>query len=192
MRFDDTAIQKIIQGRRVVGRTFFPGTRDEIGVQLLTEREIDQARFAAQDYLEGRSKSYDMDLERFVRIDPESFDREHQRQIIYAAFVDIDDADLPPEKRAKFFPDVHAVRTLDSVLTQQLWEAYLDYQDAINPRINLTAKEVEELAASLKDGPISEAVLAPFERSTLTSLVRTLAKQRSISPTGKSSTSPTS
>ena len=177
MRFDDTYVQGIIQGRRVIGRARLPGDPDtEIGVQLLSERDIDMARFEAQMYLERHAKKVQLSLIEFVQIDPESLDREHQRQIIQRAFVDIDsDPALPPDKRPTFFHNIEQVRSLDSVLTQQLWEIYVEWQDTINPRLSLSEEEVGELVASLKEGPTASLILGHFERGTLQSLVRFLA-----------------
>ena len=142
MRFDDAKIQDIILGRRAIGRSGFPGSNEvEIGVQLLSERQIDLARFEAQMYLEGQAKKLQLSLIDFVQVDPESLDREHQRQVIF----------------------------------QQLWEAYVDWQDVVNPRLELSAEEVTELAANLKDEPSAKVILAPFERDTLIALVRTMA-----------------
>jgi hypothetical protein len=181
MRFDDTKVQGIIQGRRAIGRSAFPGSDDvEIGVQLLSERQIDLARFEAQMYLERQAKKVQLPLLTFVQIDPESLDREHQRQVILSAFVDVDsDPALPPEKRPPFFDRIEQVRSLDSVLTQQLWEIYVDWQDVVNPRLSMTEEEVSELVASLKDGPMSKMILAPLGRETLTGLVRSLAARPS-------------
>lgn len=179
MRFGDTEVQGIIQGRRVIGRSAFPGSQDiEVGVQLLSERQIDLARFEAQMYLERQAKKVQLSLLTFVQIDPESLDREHQRQVILNAFVDANsDAALPPEKRPLFFDNIDQVRSLDSVLTQQLWEIYVDWQDVVNPRLTMTEEEVGELVASLKDEPMAKLILAPIERDTLQSLVRSLAAQ---------------
>jgi len=176
VRFDDTAVQGIVQARRAIGRSAFPGKADvEIGVQLLSERDIDLARFEAQMYLDRQAKKVQLSLIEFVQVDPESLDREHQRQVIQRAFVDIDsDAALPPEKRPTFFRNIEEVRSLDSVLTQQLWEIYVDWQDTVNPRLTMSEEEVSALIASLKDEQMSRLILAPLERETLQSLVRSL------------------
>lgn len=176
MRFEDPKVQAIIHGRRAIGRSQFPGTSDvEIGVQLLSERQIDLARFEAQMYLEAQAKKVQLPLLTFVQIDPESLDREHQRQVILGAFIDADsEPELPPDKRPQFFRNIEQVRSLDSVLTQQLWEIYVDWQDVVNPRISMTEEEVGELVTSLKDTQTCKIILAPLERETLTGLVRSL------------------
>jgi hypothetical protein len=177
MRFDDVAVQGILQGRRVIGRSFFPGSKEiEIGIRLLTDRDIDLARFEAQMYLNKQCKKVDLSLSEFVNIDPESLDREHMRQVLLRAIVD---PDSPPERPRPFFSNIEEVRALDSVMVQQLWVQYVDWQDAVNPRFKLTEEEVEQLAANLKDEPTAKVILAPFEHATLASLVRFLAARPS-------------
>lgn len=177
MRFDDARVQAILKGRRIIGRSSFPGDDSvEIGVRLLTESMIDEARFDAQMYLEGKAKRLRMDMIAFVQIDPESLDREHQRQVIYHAIVDPDSS---PDKPKLFFENIAQVRSLDSVLTQQLWEIYTDWQDVVNPRLTMSEEEVAALVEGLKDEQIANLILATYERDTLQRLVRFLASQRS-------------
>jgi hypothetical protein len=188
LQFDDTAVQAILQGRRVIGRVPFPGGKGiELGVRLLSDRDIDLARFEAQMYLESQCKKVALTLVEFVNVDPESLEREHQRQVILRAFVD---PESPRERPSQFFSTIEQVRSLDSVLVRQFWELYVDWQDTVNPRFKLTEQEVESLVATLKDEQSTRLVLAPFERSTLTSLVRFLASRLVTSQTGSVSTLP--
>ncbi|GAF72263.1 unnamed protein product [marine sediment metagenome] len=175
MRFDDEQVQGILQARRVIGRSAFPGKEGlEIGVRLLSERDIDLSRFEAQMYLERQAKKVQLTLIDFVQVDPESLDREHQRQVIMHAFCD---PESPQEKPILFFDNIEQVRSLDSVLCQQLWEIYVDWQDVVNPRLTMTGDEVDELVAALKDEQMAKLILAPLERETLQSLVRSLVAQ---------------
>jgi len=185
-RFDDAAVQGILQGRRVIGKAKFPGDENlEIGIRVLSDRQVDLARFEAQIYLERQCKKVQLTLSEFVNVDPESLDRETQRQVLLHGIVDVDSKAEAP---VPFFESIEQVRSLDSVLVQQLWESYVDWQDTVNPRLRLTEEEVAELAAALKEPPNAKQVLAHFERDTLASLVRFLAGQPPTSPTGKSST----
>lgn len=187
-RFTDERVQAIVAGRRSVGRVAFPGQTDvEVGVRLLTERDIDLARFEAQMYLERQAKKLRLDMVDLVRTDPESLDREHQRQVILAAFVD---PDSPAERPRSFFDDIEQVRSLDSVLTQRLWELYVEWQDTVNPRYSLTEEEVTALLDALKDEPVAKVLLGTFERETLQSLVRFLGSQLSTALNGSASTLP--
>ena len=187
MKFDDVAIQGILQGRRVIGRAAFPGQAGvTIGVRLLSDRDIDLARFEAQIYLEAQCKKVQLTLASFVAVDPESLDREHQRQVLLRAFVD---PDTPVERPTMFFSDISQVRSLDSVLVTQLWEIYVDHQDTVNPRLRLTEEGVESLVEGLKEPQSATLILAGFDRPTLVSLVRSLASRLSTSTIGNSSTS---
>lgn len=178
MKFDDTAVQAIIQGRRVIGRGFFPGQQDvEIGIRLVSESQVDQARLHAHLYLDKRCKKAELTLADYANIDPETLDRETQRQVLLRAIVDIESSN--PEDPEQFFASIEQVRALDTVCFQQLWDAYADWQDTVNPRLKLSDKEVDELAAALKDTATATEVLAHIAPDTLRSLVRSLALQRS-------------
>ena len=188
MRFDDAAIQNILQGRRAIGRVSFPGDKDiTIGVRLLSDRDIDMGRFEAQIYIEQYCKKVQLTPIDFINIDPELLERETKRHIIVRAFVD---PDSPAERPTPFFSDIEQVRSLDSVLVAQLWDIYIDWQDVVNPRLSYTEEEVTALGEALKDERLATTVLATFDRDTLQSLVRFMASQLSISRSTKSSTSP--
>ena len=189
MKFDDERLQGILQARRVLGRAPFPGQDEvEVGVRLLTDREIDLARFEAQMYLEMQCKKVHLSLAEFVNVDPESLDREHQRQVIFRAFVD---PETPADRPAKFFASIEQVRGLDSVVVQQLWELYVDWQDTVNPRLRLKEEEVEALSDALKKEH-GKILLAQYERNTLASLVRIMAARPPTAPAGNSNISSTS
>lgn len=185
MKFDDVVIQGILLGRRVMGRAPFPGQKDaEVGVKLLTDRETDECRFEAQMYLESQCKKLHLTLVDFVNIDPESLDREHQRQVILRSIRDADSDGVNP-----FFDNIEQVRGLESALVAQLWEICVDFGESVNPRLKMTQEEVDELAAALKDERSAPIILALHERDTLHSLVRTMASQHVTSQTGRPSTS---
>lgn len=187
MRFDDTAIQGILDERRVIGRTHFPGSKTiEIGLRVISDFEIDTARFQAQIYLEHRCKRAQLTLLDFANIDPEGIEREQQRQTLLVACVDAESEDDDPRP---FFAHIEQVRGLDSVLIAQLWDAYTDFTDSISPRLNLSEEEVADLVASLKDEREAKALLAAFDRDTLQSLLRTMAAELLNLATGKSDSS---
>lgn len=176
-KFSDEAVSKILQGRRVVSPVPFPGRPDdsdlEVGIRSLSDREIDMCRIEAQVYLQRICKQNDVNIGAFIAIDPDALDREHQRQVLAMACVDVESGD----KQALFFDSAKQVRDLDSVAVARLWEAYQDHQDAVNPRHSLTEAEAKELADALGKEPTATAILAAYERATLCSLVRTLASQ---------------
>lgn len=171
-RFSDEDVSKILLGPAAVSRVAFPMAQGiEVGLRCLSDNEIDKARVAAHCYLEGICKRADLGLRSFVDIDPESLNREQQRQIIALAFVDADKPDRP------FFDDAIQVRRLSSVVVARLWELYLDHQDKVNPYFSLSKEQMTELADALKKGLDATDLLAGFGRDTLCSLVRTLASQ---------------
>jgi hypothetical protein len=185
-KFSDERIAAILSGRRRIGKFMFPGSdKIEIGVRLLSDEEIDTARFNSQFYLEKRCKSIDMTLANFIQVDPEALDREHMRQILFLAIVD---PDSNPDNPEGFFGKDEEVRRLDSVMIQQLWEIYSDWQEVVNPRYKLTSDEVKELVDTIKKEQTAKVILAHFDRSTLTNLAHFLGNELATLQTGKSTT----
>lgn len=169
----DLKVADLLSGRRKIGRFPFPGLSGvECGVRLLSDREVDEARADAATYIEARWKRAGFGAEAAVRIDPDSLEREHQRQMVVRAIVD---PDSPVDKPAAFFPSVEKVRELDSTVVQALWEQYLDWHDAIDPHVRLTDEQLAELADAIKKEPDEPVLLAHFEPATLRSLLRSLA-----------------
>ena len=167
----------LLSGRRKIGRFPFPGIEGrECGVRMLSDREVDDARADAATYLDARWKKAGFDVERSVRFDPESLEREHMRQVILRAIVE---PDSDPAKPTQLFPSVEVVRDLDSTQIQAFWEIYLDWHDAVDPRTTYTDGEIEELAEALKKEPNEPVLLAHMQPATLRSLLRSMAKRLS-------------
>ncbi len=174
--FADLKIGDLLAGRRKIGRFPFPGTEADCGVRLLSDREVDEARADAATYIEARWKRAGFDVEKSVRIDPEALEREHQRQCLVRALVDPNsDVDKP----APFFPSVEKIRDLDTSCVQALWEEYIDWHDAIDPRGTLSDAQVEEIVEAFSKEPNEPALLAHFEPATLRSLLRSMARRLS-------------
>ena len=165
-----------LAGRRAIGRVPFPGAEDdpelEIGLRILTESEVDEARLDSADYLRRLCKARRFELERFIEADPEMLDREHQRAIVFRACVDPESDAADP---AKFFDTPAQVRRLDTLTLQRLYEAYLDWQDCVDPRVSLSESDARELAETLKKEPEARVILTQFAPDTLRALVRSLA-----------------
>jgi hypothetical protein len=162
-----------MSGRRRIGRFPFPGIEGrECGVRILSDREVDDARADAAAYLDARWKKAGFDVERSVRIDPDSLEREHMRQCLVRAIVEPDSDTAKP---TPLFPSVEVVRELDTTQVQAFWEIYLDWHDAVDPRARLTDAQVEELADALKKEPNEPAILAHLPPDTLRSLLRSMA-----------------
>jgi len=175
MRFSDEHLQTILRGAAAVGRAPYPGLEGEgveIGVRILSEAELDDARLDAQLHLKRFFGRVNIDPVKALHIDPEHLDAEQRRQILLRAVVD-------PDSHKPFFAAAAEVRGLPSHVVGQLWAAYLDWIDAVDPRIRLDPAAVDELAAALKKEPSAKVILAHYGPDTLSSLARTLAAQRS-------------
>ena len=173
--FSDPRTQKALRGRREFSRFHF--LDGEVGIRILLEAEIDAAREEAQAYIRGRKVSVDLD--------PEFLDRVIMRAMLCRACVDVDD-----EKTA-YFADLEEVGQLDAVLTQTLWQAYLDHQDSVNPLESLNPEAVDRLVEALGKGSSGEARLSGLDAPSLRSLVRSMARLLKTSPASKSGTSST-
>lgn len=169
--FDDARVQQMLRGTRAVKVVPFPGAELEVGIRILLDEEIDDARLAAQQYLERRCSKLGLDAQRFIHGDPDALDREFQRQMLQRALVD---PESPEDDRRPFFASDSDIRRITSVQVQRLWELYLDWQDAIYPRAALEPEALDELVEALKKEEGQPDVLVHFERDTLVSLVRSL------------------
>lgn len=182
--FTDERVQKILKGQRDIGRAPFPGSTDVVmGVRVLSDEEIDDARLDAQALLTKRCRSRNLDVETYVKVDPEPLERAVEHEIIWRAFVDTDNPDIA------FFPSPDEVKSLPSVTVRALLDIYLDHQETVCPRITLGEADVERLVDALGKEHEPQVILAQFAPETLRLCVRSLASRaRELSRTGKSST----
>lgn len=190
--FDDARITEILKGRRAVRRVPFPGPGVddgvEIGVRLLADQEIDDARLEAQRYIERRCRLVKLDYTKVIEADEEALQRACEQEIVFRAFVDPDTD--PPRP---FFSTLAQVRSLDSVTLRSLIDVYLDHQEVVLPGVTLSDEDVEKLVDALGKGQEPQGVLAHFAPSTLRLFVRSMAvRLHATSPTGKSTTSSSS
>lgn len=112
-------------------------------VRLLSDDEIDNARIEAARYVTKRK----IDL----NIDPECFDREVQRQLVWRAVV-LPEVELGEERRRPLFPSDDDVRRLPSTVIEALHRLYLDHQDAIAPLERLDDAKLDALVATAEKG----------------------------------------
>ena len=164
--FSTERIAAIIKGRRSIRKVDFPPLGCVIWIRALSESECDAARIEAARYCKKHSADLD--------IDPEFYDREVRRQMVWRSTVDADhDGDSPPP----FFPSDKDLLSLDSALIHLLFQAYLEVQEEIVPAATLTAEEVEELVQALgkEDGP--DRLLSQYGPDTLRRCVRSLASR---------------
>jgi len=194
--FSDERIQKILAGRRAIGRVPFPGPLDEdesitdvpmVGLRLLSEADTDAARIATQSYLHQKLDRKNLDVVKFIDADPDAMQREYQRQVLVRACVDPDCTDH--DNPTPFFAVIEQVRKLDVLTLDRLWDAYGAWQEEVNPRFSLTEQQVRELDGALKKALVDQATFALLERDTLLSLLRIMAARSPSSPSGRSTTS---
>lgn len=160
--FDDARIAEILMGRRAVRVYPLPFAREiEVGVRLLSEQEIDEARLEAQRYV----KKVNAD----VSVDGDFIERETRRQIVWRAFVDAADKERP------FFASDALVRGLDAEMVTALFELYYEHQSWVSPLRNLDADGVKELADALGKASNAPALLLDCDSATLRSLCISMA-----------------
>ncbi|MFW6087075.1 MAG: hypothetical protein ACODAG_07720 [Myxococcota bacterium] len=172
------SLKKHIRGRRKPILIPFPGEGStEVGIRLLSEKEIDDAKLRAQRYLQDRCKRQSIDPSLFVDIDPEFYDRERIRQIVHRATVDpASISDHCPEG-VPFFELDEDLRDVDAVTVQALFDAYLDLQQQRSTLKSVSPEEAAEFASALATGDEAEqeAVLTAFDDEALRNLVRAMA-----------------
>lgn len=167
-------IRLLFRARRAPKAIDLPGTVLDCAIRLLSDGEIDECREAAAVWIDAESKRMSLDLAKMMHIDPELHEREKIRQMLWRAFVQPvtdPDADTRP-----LFESVDVVRELDAVMVSELFEAYLDLQDARTAKRTLEPAAVELLAATLC-GPDGDEILSSTEAASLRALVRSLAER---------------
>lgn len=165
--FSEERFRDALRGRRAVRLYPFPGIPDtQIGMRLVSDGGFDECRAAASAWV----KKHGVD----VNVDPESFDREVARQVIFRATVDpltIDEA-----QPASFFPNIDEVRRLDTPLIEALAALYREHADWVSPLRSLDAEQGKAFIEALKKGPSPEAYFSGFDHDTLVRLLISLAR----------------
>jgi hypothetical protein len=164
VKFSDAQVSAVLQGRRSIKKINFPPLGCVVGIRILTEAECDAAKLEAARYC-GVCK---VDLD----IDPEFYDREIRRQIVWRAVFD---ADSPAETPEPFFPSDKDVRSLDTGIVSMLFDAYAEVLEEVVPQRTLDEKGVGALLEALKKGDEPMEVLKFFAPDTLRLCVRSLA-----------------
>lgn len=139
----------------------FPGADDvPIAIRLLSESEMDNAKLEAQRYVVKRKVD--------VNIDPEFFDREVQRQIVWRAMID----PLGEGLKAPLFVSDADVRELDTVTLGNLFNAYLEHQEACSTLRQLDQATANGIAEAFRANPRGIAVeLASYDHASLVKLL---------------------
>lgn len=155
-KITDERVREMLLGRRAVRLYNVPGLEVPVGMRLLADHEIDSARLAAQRHIANLCLKRSLDPEKVLGADPELLDREIERQIVWRAAIDPDTATRPEPEQ--FFPSDDDVRRVDAALVRALFDAYLDHQEYISPRVTLSAEEVDRVIAEAGKGQLSLAL----------------------------------
>ena len=181
----------MLAGRRAVRAVPVPGFEAKegeevptVGVRILTESELDEARIDAQLYIVQQAKKRQLEARDLLELDAELLDREIWRATILRAFIALDVEEQPGKEPPRFFESYPRVRALDSVLLVAFWELYKQHQNYVNPYRSLSDDEAKELADALSKGQIDPVILALYDAASLRRLVRSLVSPLATSPTG--------
>lgn len=174
-------VSAMLRGRRDIRVMPLPGIPEDtedppvVGVRILLDNEVDLCRMEATQYLTGKAKRMRIDYDVLMRSDPEMLDREITRQLIYRCIVST--ATDESGEHPAFFPSPEAVRQLDTVMIETLFEVYLEQQNFVNPLRGLNDVEVSELADALGKEPGAAVILSQYDAPSLRSLVHFLAAE---------------
>ena len=159
MRWTDESVRAALAGRHKMQTYPFPGAEGvQVGIKLLTDSELDNARLQAVQFAKQRQAD--------IAYDPEFLDRAIHREVISRAFVD------PEHPEAPFFPSQNDVAVLDNLVVRSLYELYVTHQMALDPYAFCPPEEVEKLADALGKSESSVvAVLNLYDAATLRSFV---------------------
>lgn len=147
-----------------------------IAVRLLTDAQITEAKIEAFRVIDERCKEAGVSPSALNAVDAEVYDRERVVQIIARAFVSAEHAEKDFDDPEPAFTAT-MVRSMDAIAVQELFDAYLAFQDTRAFRQNLTAAQIDEIAESLTK-PGNEAALALLTDEQLRALAVALAKRR--------------
>lgn len=168
-------IRKLIRERQRPSATTLPASDLACGVRLLSDVEIDQCKVAAFKYLDGLARERGIDVGRFIDADPEAYDRERTRQILFRAFVaPQSDEDAPT---VSLFPSVDVVRDLDAVLVNSMLAVYVDHQEVRATERALDGDAVSRFVNECSDQTMADLMLSQLDARTLRSLVRALVER---------------
>lgn len=153
-----------------------PGFGSMLAVRLLTDAQITEAKIEAFRVIEERCKDAGVSPSAINAVDAEVYDRERVVQLIARAYVDASHAEKDLDDPDPAFT-ASMVREMDAIAVQELFEAYLAFQDTRAFRNPLTSAQIDEIAESLTK-PGNEAALALLTDEQLRALAVALAKRR--------------
>ncbi len=167
-------VRKILKSRMEIRMVRLPGSDLEVGMRLLTERDMDKARVNAFSYLADEAKRIGVQPAQLVGVDGDLLDRERARQIVMLAFVQ-------PNGEA-FFPSAAAIReTMDALMLQDLMELYEEHQEVRSMKRQLDEEAVSKVLPGLATEG-GEMMLSYFDPGTVRRLCRALAERLTKAP----------
>ena len=166
--FDE--IRGTIAKRREPAVVSMPGNPTvDVGVRLLTEQQIDDAKLAAQRYTKERGADIDLD--------PEFYDREKVRQVLWRACVSAEQPDEGKDRKP-FFPSPRDLHQVDSQVVEGLFEAYVDLQHQRSVFVDPDDAVVERTADLMtRDESSANTLLSHYDAPALRMLIRSLCKR---------------
>lgn len=177
-KITDAQVMSVLQGVRSLRPVVYPGTEGgtevKVAVRVLSDEEIDLCRDQAQAMLRTKAAQRGWDPVAVTDIDPDSFERLVQRQIVWRAFYDVDT--VAKDRPEQFFPTYVDVAQRPAAEVQRLFQLYLEHQAFVAPLRSADEEQVKEIVDALGKGLGSPAVLDGFERSTLVSLCISMAR----------------
>lgn len=166
-------IRKLLAARRAPVATKLPSSDIPCSMRLLSDREIDEAKIAAFKHLENKCKDEGVDVLRFLTADPEAYDRERARQVVFRSTLQAP-KDEEDDEPARFFSSAEAVRELDSVVIAALLNVYEDVQDVRTAHREIPEATIEAFLDTTKEDRTFPGSLSTLDARTLRALVRAL------------------
>lgn len=177
-KFSDETVGAVLRGTRAILPYAWPHKRElRVGVRVLSDEETDACRLQGQVLVREWAKARGYDPTTVVDIDPEIFQRMTQREVIFAAFYDVETIASPKPER--FFSTPHEVRSLTTPEVHSLFELYTQHQAVIMPLRLGEEEEVSALEEALGKGQHGSEFLGAYDRSTLLRLLLSLVRRRS-------------
>lgn len=162
-KFSSEVVSASLMGRRAIREYPFPGLDGvTVGVRVLSDEEIDEARLLAAEVC--KQKAVD------VTLDPEFLERLIHRCIIAKAFFDVE------KTMDRFFSSQADVAKFDALVVRSLYELYASHVQDMDPLSFVPPEEVGALIAQLGKSETHAARLSLFDRRTLLSFVLSMAQ----------------
>jgi len=169
-------LEKLKAGKKNIKVLKFPGTEEDVGLQLLSNHDLQESVFAAENYF----KKAGIEIVSTVL---DSYEDERTTQLLFRALKD------PARPQNPFAATVDELRrNLTKEEKEILTDEYLQFERECSPNFRqMSDEEFETLWVDLKKNP--KAILSSLPSIMLRRLLLYLASQQASSPTDSGSTS---